>query len=90
MQGPYYHLTVTRDGKEVELFTKLPGVPDLPDPYLTLKPGDKVEFELTTFALQVQDLPPGRYQARVRVGTRPEKGKSDVYDSPPAEFTVEK
>ncbi|HKA06363.1 MAG TPA: hypothetical protein VKD71_03840 [Gemmataceae bacterium] len=90
VQGPYFRLTVIQGGKPVKLASALIGVPELRNPYFDLMPGEKVKFELSEFALGVQDLPPGRYQARIRTETHPVKGKSVNYDSPLADFAVEK
>ena len=70
---------------------KLIGVPLRQDgDFVTLEPGEKVEFELTSFVPSVESLTPGKYAARFRFSTYPEKGKGDSYESPSTEFVVEK
>jgi hypothetical protein len=91
VQAHYYDLTVTRDGKQVDLRVPLVGAPSFrEDPHMTLRPGVKVEFEFTQFRTAVQLLPVGHYQARISVRTHPEKGRGVMFESPPADFTVEK
>jgi hypothetical protein len=91
LQATWYQLLVTQDGKPVEVMHLLIGVPLMEDGDLvTLKPGETVEFELTTFVPVVESLPPGKYAGRFRFGTFPEKGKGTSYESPPAEFVIEK
>jgi len=38
-----------------------------------LKPGEKVTFELTRFAIALEVLPPGKYKVRVKILTRARK-----------------
>jgi hypothetical protein len=52
--------------------------------------GDKVEFELTRFVPSVESLPSGKYAARFRFWMKPENREGVSYESPPAEFVVEK
>lgn len=89
----WYHVSVTQNGKPVEL-TSILGIPAFPqdkeDGFLVLKAGEKVEFELSNFWEGIEGLGPGKYAARISFGTWPEKGKDVDYVSPPAEFVVEK
>jgi len=91
LQFVLYNIEVRKNGKLVDLPTAIPGLPPLDDKsYVTLKPGDKVEFEMTKFALQLRKLPAGQYEARIVYSNWPTEGKSTIYESPFAEFTVEK
>ena len=91
LQSVWYQLNVRQDGKSLDLPAGLPGRPFMDDrSYVTVKPGEKVEFELTKFALRVNELPPGRYKASIGFRVDSAKDKSTHYDSPFAEFTVEK
>ena len=91
LQATWYQLVVTQGGKPVEMGYKLIGVPPTLDgDFVTLKPGEKVEFELTRFEALVEHLPPGKYEGRFQFSTYPEVGKGEFYKSPPAEFAVEK
>jgi len=91
LQFVLYNIEVRKNGKIVDLPTAIPGLPPLDDKsYVNLKPGDKVEFEMTKFALQLRELPPGQYEARIIYSNWPKEGKSTMYESSSAEFTVEK
>jgi hypothetical protein len=91
LQSVLYNIEVRNNGRLVELPTAMPGLPLLDDEsYVTLKPGDKIEFEMTKFALRLRELPPGRYEARIIYSNWPKEGKLTLYESPSAEFTVEK
>jgi hypothetical protein len=91
LQATWYRLEVTQGGKPAGIGEKLFGVPysDEGD-YVTLKPGEKVEFELTRFIASVESLRPGKYEARFEFSTSPKVGDGEFYKSPPAEFTIEK
>jgi len=91
LQATWYHLTVTQNDKPVEVPYKLIGVPLIQEgDFVALKPDEKVEFELTSFVASVESLPPGKYTARFGFSTYPEKGKVVSYESPSADFVIEK
>jgi hypothetical protein len=91
LQATWYGLAISQEGKPVDLPQKLIGVPlPMERDMITLKPGEKVEFELTRFCASVETLPPGKYAGQIQFATWPEKGDAVHYDSPTAEFVVEK
>jgi hypothetical protein len=91
LQRVWFHLIVWRDGKPVPLSSPLIGVPlSEPDDYVTLKPGEQTEFELSRFDVSVAKLPAGRYQVQIQFLTWPREGESIRHLSPPAEFVVER
>jgi len=90
-QSTWYHLTVAQDGKPVDVGHKLIGAPYCRTAMSSPSSrGDKVEFELIRFVPSVESLPPGKNAARFRFWVKPEKGEGVSYESPPAEFVVEK
>ena len=91
LQDTYYDLEVEHDGKPVSLPRAIsdPG-PISKEDFLTLKPGEHVTFELSRFALALEQLSPGKYKARVRFWKDPSKPSKSSLFSPYAEFTVSK
>jgi hypothetical protein len=91
LQRVWFSLSIWRDGKPVPRNAFLVGVPFMePDDYLTLKPGEKVEFEMARFDISLSNLPPGEYQARLQFHTWPEEGTGVRLLTPRADFRVEK
>jgi hypothetical protein len=89
LQDTYFDLEVIQGGKAVEVPRAItdPG-PICDGDFTTLKPGEKVTYELTRFATALDMLPAGQYKARVRVW-RPGEGFEKSIYSPEAEFRVE-
>jgi hypothetical protein len=89
LQDNYYDLEVTQGGKTVDIPRAIsdPG-PIVEKDYLSLKPGEKVTFELTRFAAALGKLPAGTYQARVRFWQDPFQSAKTAVFSPYAEFVV--
>jgi hypothetical protein len=92
LQDTYYDLEVTRDGR---VLVDIPRMISDPGPiqekdFLLLKPGEKATFELTRFAVGIQFLPPGEYQARIRFRQDPLQPANRDFFSPHAGFTVRK
>jgi hypothetical protein len=90
LQDTYYDLKVTRDGKAVNVPRAIsdPG-PTTDDDFVTLKPGDKVTYDLTRFAAALNQLPVGEYKATVRV-RRPDDPAGKSYLSSEAVFKIAK
>jgi hypothetical protein len=91
LQDTYYDLVITKDGKPVKLGRAIsdPGlIPE--DGFLTLKPGKKITFEFSRYAVAVHYLPPGKYQAQIRFWQDPYKSHTTAIMSPSATFVVEK
>jgi len=92
LQDTYYDLEIRR-GKEL---VKLPRAISDPGPisdddFTSLGAGAKLSFKLTRFALALEELPPGKYKARVQFWKDPfQTSKTSCYYSSEAEFTVEK
>ena len=92
LQFARYFLQVRQDGKPVDLPSAIPGVP-LTDAksYVTLKPRTKLEFEFSKFALRVDTLSPGKYEASIFFSVESaDETKRSIVDSSFAKFTVEK
>jgi hypothetical protein len=91
LQDTYYDLIVTKDGKALRLSRAIsdPG-PISEDDFLTLKPGKKVTFDLSRYAVAVHDLPAGKYQAQIRFWQDPYSSHTTAVFSPAATFTVKK
>jgi hypothetical protein len=90
LQDTYYDLVITKDGKEVLLPRAIsdPGPFSNAD-YLTLQAGKKALFTFSRYAVAVQYLAPGKYEARVRFWQDPRSHTTPVM-SPVAIFTVVK
>ena len=92
LQDTYYDLEIRR-GKEL---VKLPRAISDPGPisdddFTSLGAGAKLSFKLTRFALALEELPPGKYKARVQFWKDPfQTSKTCCYYSSEAEFTFEK
>ena len=91
LQDTYYRLVVSKDGKQLSLGAAIsdPG-PISEDDFLTLKPGKKVTFEFSRYAVAVHTLPAGQYQAQIRFWQDPYKSHTSAVLSPAATFKVEK
>jgi hypothetical protein len=89
LQHTYYDLEVTQEGKPVNLPRAIsdPG-PVMDDDYLLLKPGAMVTFELSRFPFELEWLPRGRYQARVRFWQNPSQSYTTSFYSPAVEVVV--
>jgi hypothetical protein len=90
LQDTYYDLEVSRDGR---VLVDIPRMISDPAPvqendFLILKPGEKLELEFTRFAVGLQFLPPGEYQARIRFRQYPLQPLNSDLFSPFAGFTV--
>jgi hypothetical protein len=91
LQDSYYDLVVTKDGKALNLGRAISDPGPISDPdFLTLKPGGKVTFEFSRYAVAVHDLPPGSYQAQIHFWQDPFKSHTTAVLSPAAAFTVGK
>lgn len=92
LQDTYYDLEVTQGGKAVQVARAISDPGPLGDEdFRVLKMGEKVTFELSRFALSLEKLPPGKYQARIRFWQYPKtRAAKDAFFSPFAEFTVQK
>src|SRR5262245_52473832 len=90
LQDTYYQVEITQDGKAVSLPRVISDPAPISDKdFLALKPGEKVTFELTRFALALEKLPPGRYKVRVRFWQDPRQSSKTSLFSPSAEFVVQ-
>lgn len=89
LQDSYYSLEVRRGGRAVDIPRQIsdPG-PIGENDFLTLKPGETVTFELTRFAVVLERLLPGKYQARIRFWQDPFQPGKSAFFSPYADFTV--
>jgi hypothetical protein len=90
LQDTYYDLVITKEGKTLSL----PRVISDPGPitdadFLTLKAGKKTTFKFSRYAVDVLDLAPGKYEARIRFWHDPRKSYTTVM-SPVATFAVVK
>jgi hypothetical protein len=91
LQDTYYDLVVTKEGKPVKLGRAISDPGPIPEEgFLTLKPGKKVTFEFSRYAVAVHALPPGKYQAQIRFWQDPYKAHNSATMSPAATFVVEK
>jgi hypothetical protein len=91
LQHTYYDLEVLQDGKVLELPRMIsdPG-PVSDEDWATLKPGQKITFQLVHFPTLLERLPPGKYIARVQFWQDPFQSSRTKYPSTEAESTVEK
>jgi hypothetical protein len=89
LQDTYYHLAITQDGKAVSLPRAISDPPISDRDFLTVKPGEKVTFELTRFAIALEKLLPGKYEVRVRFWQDPRQSSKTGLFSPSAEFVVQ-
>ena len=90
LQDTYYDLEVSQDGRvlvDIPRMISDPG-PVQENDFLDLKPGEKLELEFTRFAVGLQFLPPGEYQARIRFRQYPLQLSNSDFFSPYAGFTV--
>jgi hypothetical protein len=90
LQDTYYDLEVSQDGR---VLVDIPRMISDPAPvqendFLVLKPSEKLELAFTRFAVGLQFLPPGEYQARIRFRQYPLQPLSSDLFSPCAGFTV--
>jgi hypothetical protein len=89
LQHTYYALVIWQDAKEIFVPRGIsdPGaVSD--DDWLSLAPGAKKSFLLTSFPQNLKLLRPGVYEATIRFWRDPFTSGSSAYDSPKAKFTV--
>lgn len=88
LQHTYYDLEILREGKRVDLPRAIsdPG-PISEKDFLVLHPDQKVTFDLRSFPILFEKLPPGNYTARVRFWQNPYDLATRSYSSE-AEFTV--
>ena len=92
LQDTYYDVEIRR-GKELVELPRVISDPGLisDDDFTSLGAGAKLSFKLTRFALALEELPPGKYKARVQFWKDPfQTSKTSCYYSSEAEFTVEK
>ena len=90
LQDTYYRLAITQDGKAVSLPRAISDPGPISDrDFLTVKPGEKVTFELTRFAIALEKLPPGKYEVRVRLWQDPRQSSKTGLLSPSAEFVIQ-
>jgi hypothetical protein len=91
LQDTYYRLVVSKGGNQLSLGAAIsdPGPISEAD-FLTLKPGKKVTFEFSRYAVAVHTLPAGKYQAQIRFWQDPYKSHTSAVLSPAATFRVEK
>jgi hypothetical protein len=91
LQDTYYDLVVTKEGKPLELGRAISDPGPIPEEsFLALKPGKKVTFEFSRYAVAVHSLPPGKYQAQIRLWQDPYKSHTTAIMSPATTFVVEK
>lgn len=89
LQDTYYELEVTKGGNPVDVPRMISDPGPISDKdFVTLKSGETVTFDFSRFALALQSLPPGMYQARVRFWQDPYRSWKTSFRSPPAEFVV--
>jgi hypothetical protein len=90
LQDTYYDLEVARDGRvlgDIPRMISDPG-PVRENDFVVLKPGEKLQVAFTRFAVGLQFLPPGEYQARIRFRQCTLEPPSRDLFSPYAGFTV--
>ena len=90
LQDTYYDLELRRDGR---ILVDIPRMISDPGPvrendFFVLMPHETVTFELTRFAVGLQFLTTGKYQAQVRFWQDPYQSWESAFFSPPAEFTI--
>ena len=91
LQDTYYDLVITKEGKPLKLGRAISDPGPIPDEdFLTLKPGKKITFEFSRYAVAVHDLAPGKYQAQIRFWQNPYQSHTTAIMSPAASFAVEK
>jgi hypothetical protein len=90
-QDTFYDREVTPGGKRVGALRAIsaPG-PVADGDFVTLPPGGGVAFVLSTFAVALNKLPPGRYEASVRFRQDPSRSHKAAHSSPAVTFTVRK
>jgi hypothetical protein len=91
LQDTYYDLVITNERKSISLPRAIsdPG-PIAESDFLILKPGKKATFEFSNYAVAVDRLSPGKYEAQIRFWQNPDKPSTTAVMSPAATFTVEK
>jgi hypothetical protein len=91
LQDTYYDLVVTKEGKPLKLGRAISDPGPIPEEdFLTLKPGKKITFEFSRYAVAVHGLAPGKYQAQIRFWQDPYKSHTTAIMSPATTFAVEK
>jgi hypothetical protein len=90
LQDTYYDLVVMKDGKTLDLPRAIsdPG-PISKEDFVVLGPREKAAFEFSRYAVAVDRLPAGKYEARIRFWQDPCKSRTTSTLSPAATFTVE-